>query len=371
MTSNKRILYLDLLRIFATFGVIILHVASTQWYKLPVASTDWKIVNLFHSTMSWAVPIFVMISGYFFLKNNKIGEKGSCNVEYSILFRKNIFRILCALFFWGSFYGLFSLTSKVYKSQITDLLNIKAADLFFIFRSIISHSSAVSYHLWFLYMIIGLYLITPFIRIFIKNARRDYIKYFLYLFFLLGTCIPFFNYLFYYIPYFDNFQIYIRIPELSGYTGYYIAGYYLATYELSKPKKILIALFSLISLVLTVLLTVYISTKNDKPLSDFFKYILSNTMLIAIAIFLAFKQYLSKIKISANAEKLIFVISKYTFGIYLVQVFVIQILEKFHINILFTNFFVSIPIISIFVFAISLSITYMIDKIPILRKYII
>lgn len=63
---EKRITYLDYLKVFATFAVIILHVVAQNWYITDVNSFGWKTLNVYSSMVRWAVPVFVMISGSLF-----------------------------------------------------------------------------------------------------------------------------------------------------------------------------------------------------------------------------------------------------------------------------------------------------------------
>jgi surface polysaccharide O-acyltransferase-like enzyme len=68
MTTNiKRYYYADLLRIVATFGVIINHVGASGWGE-PSLSFDWQVMNFFHCLCRWPVQIFVMISGMLLLR---------------------------------------------------------------------------------------------------------------------------------------------------------------------------------------------------------------------------------------------------------------------------------------------------------------
>ena len=85
--SNKRIVYADLLRIIATFAVIVLHVSASKWYDTPVKDFNWQIYNLYDSLVRWSVPIFVMLSGMFFLNPEKF-------IPTSNIIKKYIFRIL-------------------------------------------------------------------------------------------------------------------------------------------------------------------------------------------------------------------------------------------------------------------------------------
>ena len=59
---NKRVLYYDLLRIIAIFGVIMIHVTAEHWNSY--IDNNWLLNNFMNGIVhSWAVPIFVMISG--------------------------------------------------------------------------------------------------------------------------------------------------------------------------------------------------------------------------------------------------------------------------------------------------------------------
>lgn len=61
-----RVLYLDLLRIFCIFSMMLLHVCAIPWYSVPVSSFAWQVLNVYDSSVRFCVPVFVMISGVFF-----------------------------------------------------------------------------------------------------------------------------------------------------------------------------------------------------------------------------------------------------------------------------------------------------------------
>ena len=62
-TQPQRIAYFDVLRILATFAVIVLHLSAQHWADTDVYSRAWQAFNLYDSAVRWAVPVFVMISG--------------------------------------------------------------------------------------------------------------------------------------------------------------------------------------------------------------------------------------------------------------------------------------------------------------------
>ncbi len=96
--STSRILYLDLLRLLATFGVIFLHVFATG-FNGPIQHHDWYVALVGNSLVRWSVPIFVMISGTLFLNPDK-------EVSLRSILTKRIPRLLIAYVFWYSFWKI-------------------------------------------------------------------------------------------------------------------------------------------------------------------------------------------------------------------------------------------------------------------------
>lgn len=150
--ENKRILYFDILRIIACFAVIMLNLTSKWFNILSLNTQSWMVLNVYNGLAHVAVPVFVMISGALFLNPEK-------NVELSVLLKKNVLRIAVAFVFWS---GVYSILDR--------LQGVRMRDIMFGFLS--GHD-----HLWFLYMIAGLYLVTPLLRKLTESEKLT--KYFL------------------------------------------------------------------------------------------------------------------------------------------------------------------------------------------------
>lgn len=120
---------LDIVRLIATLEVIWLHVSSNSLIKLMCSN---------------CVLLFVMISGAIHLNEDYV-------FDYSKMVRK-ILRITIS----------FAICSIFYALLFDDTSSIRT-----IFRNIFTGH----YHLWFLYMIVGLYLVTPIIKYIIKDKR--------------------------------------------------------------------------------------------------------------------------------------------------------------------------------------------------------
>lgn len=67
---KKRSVELDILRFLALLFVVCLHISSSEWGSTPIMSSEWVQNTFWRAT--WPVPIFVMISGRFFLDSSKI-----------------------------------------------------------------------------------------------------------------------------------------------------------------------------------------------------------------------------------------------------------------------------------------------------------
>ena len=89
------------------------------------------------------------------------------------------------------------------------------------------------------------------------------------------------------------------------------------------------------------------------------------------SIFVFFRYHFSNLKLSESKLKFLLLLSKLSFGIYLVHDFIITLLERFGITTLSYNVFISVPLNSLVVFAVSFIIIWVISKIPFLNKYII
>ena len=70
MKEYERNTAYDYLRVLASFGVIILHIAAKKFLSLSVYSNEWQVLNFYDSIVRWTVPVFVMISGALFLNRD-------------------------------------------------------------------------------------------------------------------------------------------------------------------------------------------------------------------------------------------------------------------------------------------------------------
>lgn len=141
--SEKRIFWLDVLRIFSIFAVVMIHVSTQNLENVAAGSAQNIVFATFDGLSRFAVPVFVMISGALMLKRELSFKK--CLTK--------VLRLLVVWVFWCVFYAGFSLVvGKGREAALHDL--------------IFGH-----FHMWFLPMIAALYLVTPVLRWVVKNQR--------------------------------------------------------------------------------------------------------------------------------------------------------------------------------------------------------
>lgn len=339
----KRLVYMDWLRIIAALAVVMIHVSAgvvtddAQDYKSP-----WMTGNFYESISRWAVPMFVMISGALMLSSTR---------EITILsfLKKRLAKILIPLFAWSVIYY----ANEVRKDEIT----FSVADFIKRFST-----DDIMYHLWFLYMIAGLYIITPLLKILIQHAKRKDIEYFLILW--LFTSV-FSNWL----EYFIGYRFEIELFFVTHYVGYYVLGYYLFTFDFHAKWRTLMYIGGIAGFVITFFMTYHESLKIDEPLEQFWYDEHSpNVLFMVIALFMLFKSAkIGTLKVPWIGT----VISHASFGIYLIHILVMQTLyEKFDFVWFDLHPIIGIPYKVLLVVTISTILVRFIKKVPVLRGII-
>lgn len=346
--QSGRIIYLDITRILATLAVMLIHISGQNYYKVDVSSSEWGVMNFCDGISRWAVAAFVMISGALFLRRTITIER---------IFRKNVLRIATAFLFWSAVYAVVGYDpDQGVKGLILDLAK--------------GH-----YHMWFLYLIAGLYMIVPFMRRIAEDrVLTDY-------FIMLGVLFTFI------LPsgiqiislFRPGYAAHLReITELLdmrfvvGYPVYYIMGYWLSSRTFSRRAKQLILVTGLTGFVMTVMLTAWTSQRNGSASEMFYDYLTLNVMLESVLVFAGARKLMEGRSLSPKAEKIILKLSKWSFGAFLVHPLFLKILRKgVHLNSLTFHPAVTIPLMLLLVAFLSFSVSAIIHRIPFLNKYIV
>ena len=359
--AKKRIVYLDVLRIIACIAVVVLHTSSVHLWHADLYSNTWTKLIVFDGLSRFGVPVFVMISGALLLENKKgslsanNGAAAGWRREWQDI-QKRIIRIATAFAFWSAIY------------TIWDFFHYHL-NLF----GIISTFIRGPVHLWFLFMIAGLYLIIPFLKM-IANSK--YVDYFIILGVIFNFVLPFVVWLSGII----NLQIQeiigypvnnINFSIATGYPFYFVLGHWLKNKEFSTKTVVTISLFSVLGFIITISGTIFLSRKDGALNEYFFNNSSIGIGLEALGVYVLVKTLLEKRTFSNKALNVISRLSNSTFCIYLIHVLILNILDLFGINAISRNAIFMVPAVALATFILSFCGYEFIKRIPKLNKYII
>lgn len=348
---KPRILYLDILRICAFFGVICIHVASLCWYDLTL--DHWAIVNFYDCVFRTCSSVtFVMISGAIFLDPAR-------TITIKKAWSKYAARIFRMLLIWGFFYYAIlqaphqPLDSHYFYNFIIRFLS---GDLYF--------------HLWFLYMIAGLYIVTPLIKPITAHASRQEIGYFILIALICFSLAPYLQTIW---P--DNpitiFLNKLQIGIGGGYILYFISGYYFSTYTITPSERAMIYIAGLLGSFATIYLTYTLSINAGQGVTTYMDRMSLNVYISAIAVFILIKYTIQRRQPHHLTRRIIQLLSDHSFGIYLIHIlFVIWYRDTGGASHLAQNPLIHIPLTAISIFAISFCCIWLIRKLPYIGKKI-
>ena len=356
--ASDRLYYFDCLRIFALVIVIFVHAAAQKWLEVDVWSFEWNAFNLYDGLSRGGSAFFVMISGALFLGKDRPLET---------IYRKHLLRIVIAFAFWSAVYAA---VDRAHGIVALDDWR-KGADVPVTW---FQHFMRGHYHMWFLYMIAGIYLIVPLLR---KIAETDFLRnYFLLLALIFTIAIPQTVFVIglcseewgaFAAEIFKKFDVHLVL----GCPGYFVLGYALSKANPGERTRRAIYVLGLLGAAATVLLTMVLSLRKGEPDVTFYDHFTFNVLIKCIAVFLFAKERWGLAGASEGAKALVSALSRYTFGAYLVHALVLEEMDRlFNFNTFSFNPLLSIPLIVAVVFVVSMAISAVLNRIPVLRKLV-
>ena len=67
----NRVIKYDILRVFASFAIVLLHVSASYWSVVDVNSKEFLVMTVYNSMTRFAVPVFFMLSGLFLVSRSE------------------------------------------------------------------------------------------------------------------------------------------------------------------------------------------------------------------------------------------------------------------------------------------------------------
>ncbi|MBN2816187.1 MAG: acyltransferase family protein [Campylobacterales bacterium] len=328
MTRDLR---LDILRVLSILAVILIRITAVyetsdtfHFDKL----SSW-IVSVIHRSLFWSVPVLFMVSGALLLDNR--------NESTEFFYKKRMSKVLIPTLFWSVFFLMY-----LYIFEDYTLFNLAGVFV----------KSGAFDHLWFMYAIIGLYVFTPYFRVFLQHLSIGEIKkliIILFIFTILNNILS---------QYFENegtiFSFFI------GYIGYFFLGHYLY-----KNRDSFIKYSHLYGVIFFSL--VFFSSVADIIREHYFHIDISIFTIFlplqAITLYLFLLNTQVTFKLSSN---LWINLSIFSFGTYLVHAVFILVFEPY----MTMNDLLYLPLFYLLVLVCSYIFVYTLSKIKYLKSII-
>ncbi len=351
--NTKRVVWLDILRVLSALAIVFIHTSTAVIENLEYGSFNWFSADAYLAFARYAVPVFVMISGVFFLSPDK-------DINIKNIYTKYIFRMLTALLGWALIRTL----------VISVGLGAQPADKW----ACAFYTSIKMF--WFLPMIIGLYAVTPFLRPLTALKNKALLEYFIILSFFLALCLPVAAGIIQaYFPktvLLADFTTLIKIPMFI-FGAHFVFGYYAYNYDLSRKLKTSIYAAAVISGLLMAAGTY--AFWGDKASKIFFYSMHGASLsplafLLGAGVFVFCKDFLGTIKFGDKAVRLIEQLAYYSLGVYLLHIIIVEVLAHYGLF-KYLDFcgLIIIPLAACAIFLAANLIIALLYKIKLFRKY--
>ena len=344
----------DLLRVIAIYMVMQIHTGEFEYI-----SPDGTVL---HTAGAWAVgwtnsllrvcvPLFVMISGYFLFPIE----------DERRFFKKRFTRVLIPFVVWCAVYAFYDYARGL-ASLRTTLLDIA--------RIPINYGTEVG-HLWFVYMLMGIYLIAPVLAPWIVSASRKSMEFFLVLW-GITLLLPFIHL---YFPQVWGECYWNATPTLyyfTGFLGYVVAAVYIKRFLMAPSLRVdCIAVAMVVAgYAFTVAGFLYRLgyVQEVKSLELTWNFTSLNVAVMTAGVFLLFRNLHPK-RPSSPTWRLIDDLSRLSYGMYLAHIIFLGVVHA-HLAPMLPNAFLRIPVIAVTTFVVTYLAVKLLSLLP-KSKYIV
>lgn len=283
----------------ATLAIIFLHTNNALTDNAELFMLDENQILLYSrgvSMMCWALPCFMMITGALLLSKEK-----HITVKYCLT--KYVLRMGLALFIFGI---PFSLMSILFETKTITVGNLLEAVL-----AVLQNQSWG--HLWYIYMLIGAYLLLPILKKFTENCTKIELLYVCGLLFFVNSVIPILN---------AVFSIKIALTVWLPVTPcfYLLIGHFINEYHLDLKPWI-----PAISVMLALTCLWILSGFDETEIMMTLKNILHIFIGVNVFIMVNYLKY----DICLEKKKILWRIDRLCFGVYLVHPLFIHLAYRF------------------------------------------
>jgi surface polysaccharide O-acyltransferase-like enzyme len=336
--DSGRFAWADVCRLIAMLGVVIIHVTAPIFYNYKnISEHDFLVATALDSLVRVSVPFFAMLSGALLLGRDM--SKGLGGVV------RRVMKVAIPLAFWSVLYMFWM---NYWEGKPLSVVSALQNAL----------RGPVIYHLWFVYMIIGVYILLPILQVLsvAMLANKRWAAYFFGVWFCVNSITIYFPL---------EIVPHLNLLDFLRWPGYFLLGFYLLRSDILDRVSVAVSLivFFLASLV-TFLITWKMSVWSGNAVETAFEYCSPNVMIAAVAAFHA----ISKLRLHRVLIRPAEFLSNIVFLVYLMHLLVIELVKGgmfgFHLNLVELSSFWTIISLSLTTFIISIGLACLIRIIP-------
>ncbi|MQS76171.1 acyltransferase [Lactobacillus halodurans] len=219
MSKKQRIFYLDFIRVIAILLVIFIHASAIDTTK-NIGTGQWQITKILNYFAHISVPLFFMISGTLLLNSKK-------TTSLSYTWKQRVPRVVIPFVLWSVI------------SPIVVGIYVHSLSLHNVLTSVKNMlHQPTSPTLWFMYPLIGIYILSPIIKTFVQNATTEMLLYVTGIWLVTCSLLPSIAVM---LP--KNLAAILQLSPIAnfflvgGFTGYFILGYVLTRLHAEKTNS--------------------------------------------------------------------------------------------------------------------------------------
>ncbi len=327
----------QIMRILAAFFVVMAHLSVSEgFFNVPA--------NIFSR---FSVPLFILISGYYMLSRYR-------SVKEIALKSGKLFSLMLI---WSAISLVYSLKTQTGYLGIELPMDVNIG-------TVVTYLLTEPFHLWYIYAAIGLYMFTPILYVFCKNASKEQFKYALLITFLLGSIVNILvkSELFELINHVIN---QMKIPYTTAFIFLYLLGGYINKYKDFKRSHICVFYLAAAAAMTGAIVTGILIPKRELIDAVLLNFFCPSALLSAAAVFLFIKRAYAAHPIeNEGVRKFIATLSDNTLGVYLIHPLVFITEQIYFPDMYYKSFILN----TVIVFIASNVVIYIIRRIPLLRR---
>lgn len=346
--ASSRVLSFSYLRTLACVAIILLHTVNVAeiLYRDQLSDIQHIASMVVIYNLMWAVPCFVMVTGALLLDPAR-------QITLRKIFSRYLVRVLGALLLFGLVFRCFDL-----------VMNGEAFGLVPVLQGFVKVFTGQSWaHLWYLYLLIGLYLLLPFYRMIAENSSAQLMRYLLLISVVFLSLLP--------LTRIGGVSSAFYIHTSTIYPFYLFAGYAIYHGTVKLPRTVAVGLIALGTALITVLTVLRFRLPAESLDVILTSYTSILVMLQALGIFALFTQPHSnrtEKRTPTACGKVLLFIDQNSFGIYLIHMIWLRLVLRYlEVNPYQLGLW-SFPLLVIANLILSCFITWLLRKIPGLRR---